>query len=164
MKIELLHAVGGVARYHGKRSIRSQTNADHSWGVAVLLQHFYPTCSKELILACLYHDMPEYLTGDIPGPTKRDCKDLRKVVHKLESKFMKDLGIKYKITAKEKKILKICDLLELVLYLEMLYNEGNTIAFPMMTRAIVQISGMHKHFSPSFRRFFNSKLKQYLEE
>ena len=164
MILDILHFAGGVARYHGRAGIRTQTNADHSWGVSVIMQHFYPDCSKEMLLSCLYHDIPEYITGDIPGPLKRKHPKLKAEIAKIERGVFRQLGITYKLTAKEEKILKVCDLLELVLYLEMLHKEGNILVGPLICKSIGFMWELKRYFSPALQKYFDSNLKHYLED
>jgi 5'-deoxynucleotidase YfbR-like HD superfamily hydrolase len=68
--LEALRAAGVVARYHQYGPHLAQSVAAHSWGVATLALHLWPDCSRELLIACIMHDVGEYATGDIPAPTK----------------------------------------------------------------------------------------------
>lgn len=63
----------GVTRFHCFRTIHSQNNGEHSAGVA----HLYNFLAGEAatydgLMACLRHDLAEYLYGDMPAPAKRD--------------------------------------------------------------------------------------------
>lgn len=62
---------GKVRRWHTHHSME-QTNADHCWGVAmILIKLVKPEPSKELLIAALFHDVGEYLAGDMPGYAKQ---------------------------------------------------------------------------------------------
>jgi hypothetical protein len=61
---------GKVARYHTTYGI-NQSLADHQWGVAAFILRHNPDASRNLIVAALFHDGPEFIAGDCPGPSKR---------------------------------------------------------------------------------------------
>lgn len=103
---------GSVERFHNAVGISNQHVSSHSWGVAMLCQHFDPDCSKELIMAALSHDCAEMFTGDIPANTKWELPELKKLLDKYEDKILLDLGLSFELTDEEKILLKICDILE----------------------------------------------------
>lgn len=159
----ILQTVGGVQRYHTRSGIPKQTIAEHSWGVAVLLQEFYPTCSKEAILYALYHDAAEHHTGDMPGPFKQESKIIKKELEKKERIVERQLGIYIKLNAKERKLLKICDLLELCLYLNHLIKGGNGHAAELLPCNVVHLNTYRKYFSKELKIFFDNNFGGYLK-
>ena len=53
---------GEVKRYHTMKTIGEQTVANHSWGVAVILNWLKPDISKVALLKALSHDVAEKRT------------------------------------------------------------------------------------------------------
>jgi 5'-deoxynucleotidase YfbR-like HD superfamily hydrolase len=78
---------GAVERYHSVHGVQTQCCAEHVWGVLVILHHIWSDASRELLLAALYHDAAEVITGDIPAPTKR-IPQVREGISDLETAFM----------------------------------------------------------------------------
>lgn len=68
--IETLEA-GSIVRYHNTGMDKKQTVAEHSCGVALILEKIHPA-TRDLLLMALVHDCPEAITGDIPAPFKWD--------------------------------------------------------------------------------------------
>ena len=63
---------GMVQRYHSVPTITSDTVGEHTFGVVwlcALLSEGQPRA--ELLLAALWHDVPELTVGDMPSPVKR---------------------------------------------------------------------------------------------
>ena len=69
--LDILLRSGYVGRYHTEPHMTKQQISNHTWRALILLLHLWPDASRELILALLYHDCPEVLTGDIHGVFKR---------------------------------------------------------------------------------------------
>jgi 5'-deoxynucleotidase YfbR-like HD superfamily hydrolase len=107
---------GDVKRYHTVATLGEQTNATHCWGVAVIALYLYPDINRNLLLNTLLHDVGEIDTGDIPATVKWANPELKHKLDAIEDKLMQELGIDYKITAKEKKILKQADMFELLFF------------------------------------------------
>ena len=66
---------GHVNRWHTNdcHALRNSqdTNHQHSARVALLLWHFWPDVDAQTLLVALMHDLPEKVTGDVSGETKR---------------------------------------------------------------------------------------------
>lgn len=107
----VLHS-GDVVRFHNHVGIEKQKNSEHQWGVALIIQHIYPDCSKALLLAALTHDAAEYFTGDIPFPTKKASPELSSVLSKLEKQWEVDNGVDFDLNWEEYIALKCADTLE----------------------------------------------------
>lgn len=63
---------GMVQRYHSVPTVTTDTVGEHTFGVAwlcALLSDCTPRA--ELLLAALWHDVPELTVGDMPAPAKR---------------------------------------------------------------------------------------------
>lgn len=107
---------GGVTRYHVEPGCAAQTVADHSWRVAVIAHELWPE-RPHLVMAALYHDVAEGLTGDMPAPIKR-LGDAKETVRALESIFHSHVGVHAHtddLLDEDVVRLKCADYLELVL-------------------------------------------------
>ena len=106
-----------LTRYHtAPMQMERQTVGAHSYAVSILIDQLWPDSSKQLIMAALYHDVPEIILGDIPATAKWDYPELHQAFERAEKKVMNDLGLNFVLTAEEKNRLKMADMLELVMY------------------------------------------------
>lgn len=108
-------------------TIRGQSVADHSWGVASVILELWPnTRSLSLIQAALYHDVAEGVLGDTPFTAKQKYPAIKTVLDicemQEEEDYMPSLG------TVETYRLKIADMLELMLWCEEEVNLGNKAA------------------------------------
>lgn len=116
-KIRRVRDGGLVVRYHTTPTLRSQNVADHSYGVAQLVRVVSEgQCSSACVFAALDHDLGELDTGDMPAQVKwanpRLAQELRSVESAVEARW----DWNHDLSPEEHKLLKICDMLELVLY------------------------------------------------
>lgn len=67
------HATGQTVRYHTNpvMSRLHQTDADHSWGVAIIILKLHPNPSRNLVAQAIVHDCGEKWAGDLSHPFKR---------------------------------------------------------------------------------------------
>jgi 5'-deoxynucleotidase YfbR-like HD superfamily hydrolase len=106
-----------LLRYHTvPMQTERQTVGAHSYAVSILIDQLWPDSSKQLIMAALYHDVPEMVLGDIPATAKWAFPEVLQAFEKAEKKVMDDLGLSFVLTPEEKSRLKMADMLELVLY------------------------------------------------
>lgn len=107
---------GRVARYHAEPDAPRQTVAEHSWRVAVIAGSLYPD-RPALVLAALYHDAAEGVTGDVPAPAKRY---LAPAFDELEARIKGLLGVDRHLASLSEEDhlrLKLIDYIELCLHL-----------------------------------------------
>ena len=115
-KLQRIRNGGNVKRYHTIPIIREQSNAAHSWGVAVLFDQLWGVKSMNGVRASLYHDCAEYVTGDIPAPIKRSSKNVKEAINEVEHKFNTELGITVDLNKEDQVKVKFCDCLEGALF------------------------------------------------
>lgn len=73
--LKLVERGGAVVRYHTVLVLKQETVAHHSHNVAWMIKLLSPEMPRaEVLLAGLQHDLAEYVTGDMPGPTKINLK------------------------------------------------------------------------------------------
>lgn len=70
-KIKFAREGAGVERVHSTRGLRPYPVGTHSFNMVNMLLIIWPEAPRKLIIACLHHDIPERLTGDMPSFAKR---------------------------------------------------------------------------------------------
>jgi len=116
MRQEILRKGAKVKRWHTITNVKEQTVADHSWGVASIILDVWPDSSNSLITYALWHDIPEFVVGDVPVTAKWANEDLARAVEKAESQIAKKYKLFIELTETEKLKLAIADLLEVLWY------------------------------------------------
>ena len=124
-RIMKIRAGGDVKRFHTVTMLREHLVSSHSWGVATLLLDIDPNISKELLVAALYHDVAESVTGDVPATTKWRYPAIAELLNNAELEVETDLGIRSDLRQQEKDTLKFADMLDLVLACVEEFNLGN---------------------------------------
>ena len=134
-KLQKIRNGGNIKRYHTIPTIREQTNAAHSWGVAVLFDQLWgKQATATGIKASLYHDCAEYLTGDLPAPIKKSSKEVTKVIKQLEDDFNAELDIAIDINKEDQVKVKFCDCLEGALFCLEELEMGNKMIIDVFGR------------------------------
>jgi 5'-deoxynucleotidase YfbR-like HD superfamily hydrolase len=134
---------GEVKRYHTMKTIGEQTVANHSWGVAVILNWLKPDISKAALLKALSHDVAEKRTGDMPAPTKWYNEDLALELRKVEKDIEEELGVNYELDAEEHEYFKQSDLFELLLYCVNQRSLGNTNVNVVFSNGVEKLVDMN---------------------
>lgn len=126
---------GAVRRWHTHHDM-TQTNADHSWGMALILILFYEEIvmrgdvlvtetnpSSALLQAAIIHDMGEFITGDTPSTAKMRSPELKAALSQAEDDALSEMGMRMPLlTDREVLWLKFADALEAWLFVR---NRGN---------------------------------------
>lgn len=116
-----------IKRWHTNQTIGTQTNAHHQWGVAALLNYIVPDNPK-LIVAGLFHDSQEQLTGDVPYPVKRKNAKLAAELDRLNEKIKSEYSNLFpQLSHSEAALLKIADRLEALIYSKFQLELGNNL-------------------------------------
>jgi 5'-deoxynucleotidase YfbR-like HD superfamily hydrolase len=124
---ELLGLIQGgndVTRWHTIPSLRPQTVASHSWGVAMMAMSLFDGKMEDKLLlveAALEHDLAEKVIGDIPRPSRDDSHKI------LEEQVAVRLGILHEslLPPHLKTWLEWADLIEAGLQAHREVNMGN---------------------------------------
>ena len=134
-------AAAHVKRYHTIQTIGNQSVAEHSFHVAMLCLEICKLnnvdCPAELLKAALFHDLPEYKTGDVPATAKWGSPGLKTLLDSLEDDVISEYGLEVYLTIEEATILKYADILELVMYCVDQMNLGNRNARIIASRGLV---------------------------
>lgn len=123
-RFNAVRAGGSVRRYHTHRVLCEDTVASHSYGVAVMLDLMYEgRAPAHMLRAALYHDVAEYMFGDIPSPAKRlfNSSDLRTA----EDQFMRSHGLFTELSEWERFVLKMADLFDGLMFCTEERERGN---------------------------------------
>lgn len=115
---EQVYASGKVRRWHTHPTL-SQTQADHSWGVAMILLTLHPCPSTDLIREALVHDMHELVTGDVPSQCKSAGYRSVEEAHKLLFRERNGLPV-VNLSDDDAAWLKLADVLEAQLFLRLM--------------------------------------------
>jgi 5'-deoxynucleotidase YfbR-like HD superfamily hydrolase len=140
--VKLFRDASDVQRYHTHRTIRQQTVGQHSFGLMVLVRLLVPQARKEVFLAAMHHDLPEFMTGDIPAPIKREHPTLSVLMGEIEAELA-PLYHDFGLTPGEERLLKWCDYMELVLWCVEEQNMGNRGIKPIIVKGLTWLSAMH---------------------
>lgn len=112
-QLELVLKGGRVWRYHTKHLTRPESVAEHHHMVAWLAWIYTEgAASARLLMACLSHDLPEHVTGDLPSPTKRLMPGLKDALAMAEDNVFKAAGVpnfEHDLTPEDAEVLKFCD-------------------------------------------------------
>ena len=89
----------------------------HGGRMAVLALHFWPDASRDLLAACVTHDLGEYVAGDLPWSAKRELSEIiLDEIQLAEWMFLKDMGISIDLTCADLLRLKFLDRLDAYLW------------------------------------------------
>lgn len=134
----LYRDAGAVKRYHVKRTHRTQTIADHTFGMLMLVKQVATDSllsGGTLYEAILHHDLPELFTGDIPAPIKRVHPELGPLMDSIEEE-LKPLHEEFNLTSEQGALLKWADRMELVLWCLEEFRMGNTYTKTTVARGL----------------------------
>ena len=85
-----------------------------------------PQASRSLLMAALFHDLSEHVTGDIPSPAKREY-GITSQISDLENKLMFEAGIQFPdLNERDKRTLKLADIAHGALFCVQEMSMGNS--------------------------------------
>lgn len=139
---------GQVRRYHVARTVKIQTVADHSHGVACIICAAFDTPSLDLVRAALFHDLAEAVTGDVPATAKWLNPGLERELGYVEDTFNERYRLTPLLSEEEVRILKAADMLELMLWNMEDYQMGNEYANEIVERAFTYLTDNFQSYPP----------------
>jgi 5'-deoxynucleotidase YfbR-like HD superfamily hydrolase len=143
-RLHMIERSARVRRYHTEPVLHQQNVGEHTYGVmwiVYLLTDGQP--SRDLLLAAMMHDAPEFYTGDIPAPTKR-LGDIKAVFDAIEDSVMDDLQLEMPtLTDAETRTLKLADCLEGALFCSWEVRRGNLELLDSLRNYIKYIENLH---------------------
>ncbi|QIW87887.1 hypothetical protein Ab1vBOLIVR5_gp239 [Agrobacterium phage OLIVR5] len=127
-QLEVVRISSGIIRNHTTMVSNGSaySNGAHIGNCIQLLLLVLPTASPALIRHTVFHDYPEFVTGDIVGDAKVKFPELKAVVDIIEEKIDKEFIILdgYDMNEAEQKFLKALDRLELYIWCLEQYQLG----------------------------------------
>jgi len=150
--VKWLHNVlpgGHVKRFHTVKTVGTQTVAEHSFGVAMLvtaMEQGKPSC--KLLKAALFHDIAELVTGDTPAPTKWQHPNLKAGLDVAERIFNEEFCLHHDLDGLydwEQLVLKWADMLEFLYYVLDQLRYGNGHAAVMFNNGVKFLESMEQH-------------------
>lgn len=137
--------------------LKTTSVAEHSWHVSVLVTCvFFELFQKgfdlqlgKLLTAAVFHDAEECFITDIPYPVKRRIKPALKLLlpELLEQELPNApewitnlINNQTDLTELEVRVVKACDMAELVMYAREEYHMGNNKILPLLVRAVQELT------------------------
>jgi hypothetical protein len=156
--VRTAHSTGQTVRYHTNPVMGrlQQTDADHSWGVAMIILSLHPDPSRNLVAQAIVHDSGEKWAGDLSYPFKKMYPSIRDAHADAEKQLAMDHRIpQFELTLNEVEWLRFADRLECHLYAE-IYHPWVT-KDPSWERTKEMILGMSKQLGITYDVFDASK-------
>ncbi len=91
--------------------------AAHSGRMGILALTLWPDASRDLLAACLTHDLGEWATGDVPAPAKRDP-ELRAALDRLEAQALDAMQMGLDLSPMDEWRLRYLDRLDAYMWAE----------------------------------------------
>lgn len=118
---EFLSAGRFTRRFNGWRVITTDYVGMHQCNVANIALLLRPDMRKELLVACIRHDSPEWASklGDVPSPVKRRVPGLKEAADAEEARVWREAGVPDPcegLTEEEYRVLKLADYLDGMMY------------------------------------------------
>lgn len=138
-----------VERFHTKRMIQRNDVGHHSFHVAwlawLMAMAYAETDVRPstVVMAALAHDLAEHITGDMPGDFKREL-GLREQFGEYERERFSAVGLEFEsiLGAREKRVLKLADMMEGALFCVSEASLGNG-----------RVGGVFKNFRTYISKF-----------
>ena len=114
-KVHFARRAGEVRRCHIHKIVGEYDIAQHTFGALCLLRVLNPEPSSALFWAVTLHDLPEFITGDIPSPSKRQAWFDNEKYKEHEKEILEKYGFSWPyLTQEEEEWLNAVDSLELL--------------------------------------------------
>jgi 5'-deoxynucleotidase YfbR-like HD superfamily hydrolase len=143
-QLEFIQFGAWTKRYHGVPMINEQTDAEHMFLAAHLVAIMALDAPMEegvgltvpLLMATICSDLPEWITGDLPAPSKRSFPDVtidgkttsfRKAWNKRDAELLQQYGLDWEdqLEPQQLRWLKLADAMEGCLHCIKERKQGN---------------------------------------
>lgn len=161
-----------VKRWHTETVLVEQNVGHHSANVAALIIELYAPTEPpaRLLVAALTHDLPEAEIGDVPASSKWAAPALKAELDKLDTEWYEKNWVpnpNYMLADDELALLKMCDLLELLIYVREEIERGNKRDFYPILRKVDNVLTERMKRLPIDSRFvmkLTELIRYYAEE
>ena len=127
-KVAMLRECSKVERCHTMPHHGTYSNGQHSFDMMTLAWALMPLVTRNVMLAIMFHDLPERWTGDMPGCMKAEDAEFSKRMAIVEHRIERAMGWRVELTDDERMWIKAIDKLELLLWANEQIFMGNTAA------------------------------------
>lgn len=156
---------GLVERYHAQIHTSHQSVAEHTWQVMRILTTIWPQVPSHIMLYVIYHDVAEGVTGDTPYPVKLEDLRIKRLLDQAEERayeVMKRVWHTPKLPnliPEEKKIVKACELIEMLEWALYEINLGNRYAEIVVNRIEERLPEIYliPHWGEKFMAYVNQR-------
>jgi 5'-deoxynucleotidase YfbR-like HD superfamily hydrolase len=115
----------------------------HTHDACVLLNELFPDARKEVLVAMMLHDYGERWVGDLPCVAGWDNGELGRAYRMAEATALAENGISLpQLTAEENHTLNVVDKLELWLWCQEQYSNGNSRVIGALNRLQAYFDGL----------------------
>lgn len=155
--LTLARSANGVKRYHTVTNVLTpETVGHHTCGVIGILFAVYDQKPPlRLIEAALYHDTPEYITGDTPATAKWDFPAISDALTDAEAEVTGSVGYLITLSPTELMALKFADTMDLVMKCRMEAKLGNPEMHAIMLNGIQFMGNLIREQLPEFANVHN---------
>lgn len=122
-RIEFFLDGAETERYHTIRTLQRETVGHHSHGVAMFVVLLGG--GEAVLRAALFHDLAEYVLGDIPSPAKK-CYGIGEQVNALEEQLLRGVRFDIELGEQNKRMLKFADIFQGMSFCTREVQMGNT--------------------------------------
>ena len=151
-----------IKRYHTAIIVGEQTVGEHTYGVAQIMRHITEDVwSRNLMCACLDHDIMEYFVGDVPHPSKKMFPHLHDLIRVLEDSLHVEHSTDYHLTDREMVILRAADLFEAGYFGLHQMSLGNRHGADIVKAILTALSAIEEHLPEEGRELFTELEKMY---
>jgi len=124
-RLEAVRTASNIVRNHTTPNHdTTDTVGKHTFNMIAMCYEFFPDASHDLIKYIVYHDVPEYVMGDIPGNAKHQHPSLGNACSDVEAAVYDDLDIKIVLDEKEMARFEFLDRAEFILWCCDQYDMG----------------------------------------
>jgi hypothetical protein len=128
-----------ITRYHTWRTIRRQSNGEHSCQVMRIMLTIWPSVPRTVLFYAVFHDIGE-VVGDIPYPFKRNVPELADGYKKAERQAILTMRNDWEmpglpnLSLDEEAFFKMCEFIEMMEFGMSEVRMGNLYAKLIVTR------------------------------
>lgn len=144
--IRLMKGGGRVKRFHTEHIIGEELVATHTFGVICWVMALTDRkASRNLILAALYHDIDEQISGDAPGPFKWANPVFNMMLTRMHEDFARMHGLYIDLTIEERNTLDWADKFDVLTTCYEQQRLGNELGREMCSRVVRSMVRLPDH-------------------
>lgn len=164
VQLRMIPRSARVKRYHSEPVLHNQTVGEHTYGVLWFVLLMVENPSPQLLKAVVMHDMHEFVTGDIPAPSKR-LEGVKPLFDAMEEGIeVQILGKRAPVLSREEHwVLKMADALEGLSFCAFELRQGNR-EIEGCFRNYIEYCWNHLASAPFTPTFASAAVDKYVHE